>query len=39
MAAQLGYSEEQLNILLEEVAERYQSDRGQQLLEAAFSEM
>ncbi len=36
VASQLSYSQEQLDALLKEVAEAYQKDRGQGLIDAAF---
>ncbi len=39
LASQLNYSEEQLRILLQQVAEEYKTDRGAGLLKAAFGEV
>ena len=36
MASELGYNQEQLDALQKEVAEAYQKDRGQSLIDAAF---
>lgn len=36
MASELKYTQEQLDALLKEVAESYQKDRGQSLIDAAF---
>jgi hypothetical protein len=36
MASKLSYTQEQLDILQKEVAEAYQKDRGQSLIDAAF---
>jgi tetratricopeptide (TPR) repeat protein len=39
LASQLNYSEEQLKMLLQQVTEEYQTDRGAGLLKAAFGEV
>jgi len=37
MASQLKYSKESFDTMLKEVAESYHQDRGQSLIDAAFS--